>query len=495
MIRVIYPGPADFAAPFRYVVRHLFRIMGYKYSEGSAEGLDNVQAVLSYGAIRPDTTPEIPWLTIGAVADYQKTKQAASLQRAFLNVDDRADFPIQINALFDCDMPELQRAVYINQSGEPVISRSQFDFVCRFDLIATCFYILTLEQERRTNKRDEYGRFQQVHCPLDNSIYDFPVIDRIARVIRALLSSRLSGKMNALSGIWPDKKRFAVALSHDVDRIRTWTFRKARRTLAPVIRTRPWSGLFYSAGYMFHLFVCPENWLFNFKTITQMEKKFSAASTFFFVQQRRTRIDPGYSLYSTRLRRGISIVKKAGSAIGLHGTITAGRNAGQLQEEREGLEKAIGRTVSGCRQHYLIFDPDKTWAAMQKAGFRFDSTLGFADAAGYRCGTGFPFHPWDPQEQKEMKLLEIPLVLMDTVLFLESKQGLTAANSRPLVYRLLDETRDNAACLTVNWHNSDLFANDLSGFSDLYQSILEWTIEHNGWLCTLDELHNWWRLL
>ena len=121
---------------------------------------------------------------------------------------------------------------------------------------------------------------------------------------------------------------------------------------------------------------------------------------------------------------------------------------------------------------------------------KYDSTLGFSYHTGYRCGTSFPFLLHDGAQ--ELPIYEIPLVLMDTVLFLESKQFLSAAGAWKVIEQHLEETKRNAGLLTINWHNSDLHPYDVYGYSQLYIKILKWTQENNGWLASTDAVYNWW---
>ena len=39
--------------------------------------------------------------------------------------------------------------------------------------------------------------------------------------------------------------------------------------------------------------------------------------------------------------------------------------------------------------------------------------LGYSKAAGFRCGTCLPFHPYDIENDREMSILEWPLMFMD----------------------------------------------------------------------------------
>ena len=57
-----------------------------------------------------------------------------------------------------------------------------------------------------------------------------------------------------------------------------------------------------------------------------------------------------------------------------------------LNQQKKYLESAINKKVIGFRAHYLKFDCEKTWHILSKNGFKYDSTLGFHDHAGFRSG-------------------------------------------------------------------------------------------------------------
>ena len=61
--------------------------------------------------------------------------------------------------------------------------------------------------------------------------------------------------------------------------------------------------------------------------------------------------------------------------------------------------------------HWLYFDSQAP-LALEKAGFSYDSTLGYNETIGYRSGTTQVFkHP------NTDHLMELPLHIMDTALF------------------------------------------------------------------------------
>ncbi len=464
-----------------YTLRALGRMIGVDLVEvNDARDAGALTALIVYGRRIPESIPETLPTLLMAQDDYDRSKSLTAADvREIESLNDEAP---SLRYLFACDVEPLPVALYRDiASGKTMISRRANRVHIAADVPATCFYFLSLENERRTPQRDRFQRFQRNFSPLGEEAYEYPIVDRYAALLRRLLADLAPGEVRSL---WPRDTSFAVALSHDVDRIRTWTFRKARRALRGKGRgdiCRRATGLLRSIAY-------PENWRGNFDFISRLENKYNAASTFFMVSAHRCKLDPAYKLSSPRLRRGMARARERGCSFGLHGTIDSAARAGLLAGERDELQRYAGE-VRGGRQHYLRFT-DETPQRWLEAGLRYDSTLGFASHTGWRCGASLPFYVHDGK--KELPIVEIPLILMDTVLFLESKQSLSAAKAWRVIEQHLQETKQNNGLLTINWHNSDLHPYDVHGYSQLYERILQWTQENGGWLASVDAVYDWW---
>jgi peptidoglycan/xylan/chitin deacetylase (PgdA/CDA1 family) len=286
--------------------------------------------------------------------------------------------------------------------------------------------------------------------------------------------------------------RCALILSHDVDRLQTWTLRKIKRAFAQRWREQNLPCLIRTPFQIFSSLSRRDNWQGNFEYILQLEKKYGARSTFFFVSKKNDSADPSYLLNSRRVRTGINRIRDENFHIGLHGSIPSAANRDLLGAEKKELQECTGSPVQGLRFHYLSFDARVSFHAIESNGFRYDSTLGFANETGYRCGTGYPFTPYHQESLQSHTFVEIPLILMDTVLFLESKLSLSARQAGEVIFDNLEETWLNGSCITVNWHNNNISPDDVTGYTALYERILQWGHEHNAWMCSVDELAQWW---
>src|SRR5208283_2040508 len=107
---------------------------------------------------------------------------------------------------------------------------------------------------------------------------------------------------------------------------------------------------------------------------------------------------------------------KKGWESGLHGDFGTHDSLEEMRKAVERLTEGIGLSPRGLREHYLRFDYAKSWQIMEESGFDYHTTVGTNDALGFKLGLATPFHPpdatWAP-----MRLLELPLSLMDTTLW------------------------------------------------------------------------------
>ena len=490
--------PDEFRAEARYVFSTLFRMAGLSYREEEVErAVSREIPLLVYYGMNPDRPLSArASLRIQAASYYG---EGGSVAPATLEWMQRTSEGAQISGL-----PERSYFLYRGKlfdagqvwyrekdSHQPLMVYHDNQIFLATDLVASAFYLLSLEGERQSRERDTYGRFRPEFSPLGREVYRFPAVDAyVALLVSSLrfLAEKVGIRLQERPR-WPQNAPFAVALSHDVDRLQSWTFAKIKRAIrkgnsASSLPKRFIQTVLSAAQ--------KTNWSGNFEFILELEKRYGAQSTFFFVARNRMERDPAYSLAGNRLRRGIGAILQAGSAVGLHGSFLSYDSREMLLEEKDILERHIRKPVAGIRQHYLRFDSEKTWEHQQAAGFRYDTTLGFDNMPGYRAGTSLPFHPFHWAQKQPLPLLEIPLILMDTVLWLENNLYLDARQARKVVEQFLTRAKNMGGLLVLNWHNNNIHPRDVTGFTDLYDFILRWVTEHHGWLTSPDKIWEWW---
>jgi len=488
---------AEFRSGARYVLQTLFRPLGMELFEIDPAEAQNSHfpLIVYYGNDFQKRFASEVVIRIGAARYYHSSAAVVPPSLKWLTKHASAslpNIPQKLYALYNSSqVVEGTPLYYESDSNTVAIGFLRKEVQIAVDVIATAFYLLTLENERQTNRRDVYGRFQKEFSPLPTQIYDFPIIDAYIYLFKKIVQQLVPPQGGSVTGTtyWPHKAPFAVALSHDVDRLQSWTLAKIQRAFW---RGVPESSFLKRWIRILSSVLNPHNWSGNFPFICQLEAQYGATSTYFFMAQKRVPKDPRYSLKETRLRRGLQTLANYHVAVELHGSFNSYVQKLFLRGEKRALEEQTNQPVIGIRQHYLRFDLNRTFSCQELAGFQFDSTLGFDTAPGYRAGTSLPFYPFDLDVQKPRNLLEIPLILMDTVLWLENNLYLDISAAWEVVEELLHTTKNLGGLLTINWHNNNIHPQDVTGFTQLYEKILQWSKENGGWVTSLNKVYQWW---
>ncbi len=283
---------------------------------------------------------------------------------------------------------------------------------------------------------------------------------------------------------YPDNKKFAVCLTHDVDEI------------YPPISHGLLSSLYHMKNLNFNGLKNQLLWkrmgkefspYWNFKEIMAIEERFDAKSTFYFMAARR---DVKRFRYDVEpLEHELGFIADMGWEVGLHGGYYAYDNLEEIKKEKRRLEMALGNDVIGYRNHYLRFKVPDTWELLAKAGFKYDATLGYEDAMGFRNGMCHPFRPFNLNTGSYIGILEIPLCIMDMTLWGQKSQ---AVGLWPAVESLIDVAEKYGGVLTLLWHNNMFNCPFRDPLCKLYSKILAEVQERNAWLTSAYEIWRWW---
>jgi hypothetical protein len=173
---------------------------------------------------------------------------------------------------------------------------------------------------------------------------------------------------------------------------------------------------------------------------------------------------------------------ESGCEIGLHG-IDAWIDSERGRKEYEQISSIVSRTNIGIRIHWLFFNGQSP-KKMEKAGFFYDSTLGYNDAIGYRSGTTQVFRNPDAT-----RLFELPLNIQDTALFYPKRMNLVELKAIELTRDIVRTVTQFGGVLTVNWHQRSLGPERLWG--DFYIKLLEDIKANNVWFAKAGDAVRW----
>jgi hypothetical protein len=217
-------------------------------------------------------------------------------------------------------------------------------------------------------------------------------------------------------------------------------------------------------------------------------------STFFFIPQKG---HPGRRVSARKWPRRASRydlselalklkgIVAAGSEVAVHG-LDAWLDAADGRREREQVAQVARTPVIGVRMHWLCFDQDSP-AALDRAGFSYDSTFGYNDAVGYRAGTLQAYRPLGTTN-----LLELPLHVMDTALFFRTHLNLAEDEACRVVRSVMDDVVRFGGALTINWHDRSLAPERLWG--ECYLIMLRELNDRGAWFATGAQAADWFRM-
>ena len=338
------------------------------------------------------------------------------------------------------------------------------------DLAEGFFHLARIEE--RGAPRDLHGRFPAASSCLDP--LDPPL-------------ERLRAKLGLEPPRWGGA-RFAIALTHDVDTPWRWTrigVRGAAARLKRHVRAgRSGPALrearALSAVPAHKLRRTDPNW--SFERILRVEAARGARSTFFVMAGHGHPADGAAPEAYQRLRpRLVELLQAGGAEVGLHGSYTAAESESALAAEKVELE-ALAGPVRGHRYHYLRLDPHANLAPLERLGFAYDSTLGFADAPGFRAGIAHPFRPWDAELDRPLDLVEIPLAAMDVTFSEDHYLGLSASEAERRLIGLVDRAAEHGGGFSVLWHTDRYDPATSRGWDRLYLRLLE-AVRARGGVC------------
>jgi hypothetical protein len=326
--------------------------------------------------------------------------------------------------------------------------------------------LFTKKEEYNPDFTDQYNRFQY-YLSSHKDIFQ-------PKVSKFLIE-------NGLKPEYPDGKKFVVCLTHDIDVVflpRLHAYYGAIKSLM--------------AGQMVNIVKMPfyrinKKWnpLWNFKDIIEVEEKFNAKSSFYFLALDPTDQDYNYMIEDMEHELGYIIDK--GWEVGLHGGHESYHDLEDIIQRKQRLEKVIGEKVIGYRNHYLRFRVPDTWKLLSKAGFKYDTTFGYSDCVGFRNGMCHPFKPFNLRTNNMIDILEIPLTLMDCTLF-GNYMRLDYKKAWELTKQLIDTVENYNGVITILWHNTFMQDDNLR----FYEKILKYCYDKNAWMTSGEETCNWW---
>ena len=350
--------------------------------------------------------------------------------------------------------------------------------------------------EQRSTGADQHGRVPSSENPLvAEGLEREPIVAQAAEALWRAVGRAAGGRPVLRVAPWPDGRRWAVAITHDLDVVSPWPLFTGLR-VAELVR----KGRFDIAGSVLVRAAASLGrdpvWR-GVREVVDLEARRGVRSSWFVLCGTPTprtfvRGDLTYRPESPAVRRILAEVGSRGHGLGLHGSFATASSPGEFERQRARLEKLVGRTVAGVRQHFLRLRPGSTHRAMAAAGFRYDASMGFPDRNGFRLGVADVVPAWDQDTGPIPGLDLVPFAWMDRAL--SKYRGIEAPEAW-----VSDGLELAAACRAVRgvwvgvWHPNLTPALGYPGAPEAFVALLDGLLQGRPWVATLDEIVTWRR--
>jgi hypothetical protein len=359
--------------------------------------------------------------------------------------------------------------------GVPTIEWHGSTLVVKGDVIASAYFLLTRYEEVVSRSvRDEHGRFPgRESLPVRAGFLHRPIVDEYAVLLRKWVR-QVGVELPA------PKRRFSVLLTHDVDSLgpKPDLVLAARRVAGGLLGRRPWRKALADATVAAGLRRHPCD---NLDEVAQLDGRLTerrrrerCRSVYFFMAGGNSAYDGDCDLRDARTRARLRKVSASGTGIGLHASYQAGGDPIRVGRERLALQKTAGVPIEKNRHHYLDWREPEDGDMIAAGGIRWDTTLGYADVAGFRLGVCRPVPLFDPIRQRLTGIEEHPLIVMDCTLHLAKYMNLDEGAAFDCVCRLADVTLRHQGEFVCLWHNTWLATTDTSYHKRLYPRVLDY---------------------
>ncbi len=346
------------------------------------------------------------------------------------------------------------------------------------DLLKSAFYLLSGYQEQMSEDVDFMERFPYeksvqkelgvITKPLVNYYFDF-----------LIEGFELFAERN---GIDIYRKRlfdsFGFLLSHDIDRIDYYHWKETAYRWMQIFGLKkahyPKKRLFKAAVHSILPTVFPglkEDPFWSFERMRKVEKQYNIISSWYFLNRDGSPHDARYFFSEKRIKDVMSFLQKEGCEVGLHGSIKTASSEDAMKVALSSLKKAYSNEIVGTRQHFLKFFYPNTFKIQQKAGLKYDTSLGLAGHEGFRNSYCYPFKPYDVKEDKMIDIWEFPLNVMDGTLFYY--RNLNFDEAEKAVSKVVSEVQKFGGVFSLLWHNSMFDEYELPGITNFYNELLK----------------------
>ncbi|MDB4549196.1 hypothetical protein N9Z98_02955, partial [Akkermansiaceae bacterium] len=307
------------------------------------------------------------------------------------------------------------------------------------------FESITLVRDLATGSIDSMGRFDEAGIAWET---DVPWVDLAGEKLLNSASIEDQGRPNSPAG-------FRVLITHDIDRTTPCEPYSLVNAVASQYGIRKGKWFATKEALDRNLIIRTIDKLIEFERAQGIRACYFMMSGPYGLRRYSTRTNIRWR----SAREVARLVGDGGMELGLHGSYAAMDNS-SYDQERQRLEDVVERRVRWHRNHYLRFDPLRMAHQLEGARFEADFSYGYVGRMGFRAGTAQSYSLYNFVEERKSGVLEVPMLLMDTVLWGADRDRLLEGFRNHLEWVKLKQ-----GCVSLNFHpETFLFDDSAWGF-------------------------------
>ena len=346
-----------------------------------------------------------------------------------------------------------------------------------YDVLGLIFWKLSLIEETEINVRDVHQRVcgKQSHAYKHNYL-PLPIIDMWFSILQTIAKL-----------LWPEyqapESNFKITPTHDIDRPAKYQFQPKFRSIKLLsseqslknISVNLFDILLTDGASQSHL---RKNDPFNtFDWIMRQSELRALRSEFYLLSGKNSQqFDADFDLNYPSIRTLARSIVGRGHLLGIHPSYYCYKDEELCKSEIANFKnllasESIGEQNLFARMHYLRWLHPLTMRILSEHGVTHDSTLGYHDCAGFRCGTCYEYTAIEPSTKEILPVRIRPLIAMESTLLPVNKK--TASEFEKLYSTFLQlkkECQNYKGNFIFLWHNSELYNEPLR---NIYTSVLD----------------------
>ena len=337
--------------------------------------------------------------------------------------------------------------------------------IIELDIFSASFFMLTRWEEYVNKTRDIHNRFPAI----ESLAYKEGLLDR--PIVNELLEEFKEKLLGLDDGLIFKKRVFSYILTHDIDVAQKYSSLKSglREIFDDFFKRKNillgfyhlWNKIVVHA----HLKKDPFD---TYDYLMDISERLGTKSYFFLHSSNQAKQDINNDKF---LKKIVKKIRKRSHFLGYHPSYDAYNNHDIFRRDKQAIEEITNTKLEVGRQHYLKFEVPKTWQIWEDNGMVWDSTLGYADKEGFRCGVCYEYSVFNILTREKLRLKEKPLIVMDGS-FASYQEGVSHKQMKNEILSLINTTKKYQGEFVFLWHNSSFNTQEWESYQDIYREVL-----------------------